>query len=138
MELDFILLFLDTLFLQEEGGFFDFMGGRAGALGSDDPIIKGLIASMFAVAGFGILLNLFNAGVRKKMVDQTKLKRIMKETRAWQKERIAAMRSKDQTKTNELNKKSSYMNKMSMEIKYQNQRHKCNHHRPHVHLHHLH
>ena len=123
MELDFILLFLDTLFLQEaDGGFFDFLGGRAGALGSDDPIVKGLIASMFAVAGFGILLNLFNSGVRKKMVDQTKLRRIMKETKAWQKERIAAMRSKDQAKANELNKKSSYMNKMSMEMMQMNMR----------------
>ena len=50
------------------------------ALGSDDPIIKGVILSMFAVSGFGILLNIFNAAVRKKMVDQVKLKRIMKET----------------------------------------------------------
>ena len=71
---------------------------RKDALGSDDPIIKGLILSMFAVSGFGILLNLFNAAVRKKMVDQVKLKRIMKETRGWQKERMAAMRSKDQAK----------------------------------------
>lgn len=125
MELDFILLFLDTLFLQEDGeggGFFDFMSGRAGALGSDDPMVKGIIASMFAVSGFGILLNLFNSGVRKKMVDQTKLRRIMKETRAWQKERIAAMRAKDQAKTNELNKKSAYMNKMSMEMMQMNMR----------------
>ena len=122
MELDIILLFLDTIFLQEEDGLFDFMAGRAGALGSDDPIVKGLIASMFAVSGFGILLNIFNAGVRKKMVDQTKLKRIMKETRAWQKERIAAIRSKDQAKTSELNKKSSYMNKMSMEMMQMNMR----------------
>ena len=68
-------------------------------------MIKGAVASMFAVAGFGILLNLFNSAVRKKMIDQTKLRRIMKETRAWQKERISAMRAKDQSKTNELNKK---------------------------------
>lgn len=121
MELN-ILLFLDSLFLQEGGGLFDFFGGRSDALGSDDPMIKGVVASMFAVAGFGILLNLFNSGVRKKMVDQTKLKRIMKETRAWQKERIAAIKSKDQAKTNELNKKSSYMNKMSMEIMQMNLR----------------
>ena len=122
MELDIILLFLDGLFLQDDGGLFDFMSGRAGALGSDDPIISGVIASMFAVSGFGILLNLFNAGVRKKMVDQTKLKRIMKETKSWQKERIAAIRAKDQAKTNELNKKSSYMNKMSMEMMQMNMR----------------
>ncbi len=122
MEFDFVLLFLETILLQEDDGFFDFMGGRAGALGSDDPMIQGIIASMFAVAGFGILLNLFNAGVRKKMVDQVKLKRIMKETRTWQKERLAAMRSKDQAKTNELNKKSAYMNKMSMELMQMNMR----------------
>ncbi len=123
MEPGSVLLFLDSLFLQGDGGgFFDFMGGRAGALGSDDPMIQGLIASMFAVAGFGILLNLFNSGVRKKMVDQTKLRRIMKETRAWQKERIAAMRAKDQAKTSELNKKSAYMNKMSMEMMQMNMR----------------
>jgi uncharacterized membrane protein (DUF106 family) len=92
------------------------------ALGSDDPIIKGLVLSMFAVTGFGVLLNVFNAGVRKKMVDQVKLKRIMKETRAWQKERMAAMRAKDQAKVAELGKKSSYMNKMSMEMMQMNMR----------------
>ncbi|MDH3191514.1 MAG: EMC3/TMCO1 family protein [Nitrosopumilus sp.] len=117
MDFNFIFLFLDSLFLQ-----FDFIGGEQGALGSDDPIVQGLITSMFAVSGFGILLNLFNAAVRKKMVDQTKLKRIMKETRAFQKERMAAMRAKDQAKTNELNKKSAYMNKMSMEMMQMNMR----------------
>jgi uncharacterized membrane protein (DUF106 family) len=46
----------------------------------------------------------------------------MKETRAFQKERMAAMRAKDQAKINELNKKSSYMNKMSMEMMQMNMR----------------
>jgi len=117
MDFNFILLFIDSIRLQ-----FDFFGGEGGrmVLGSDDPMIQGLILSMFAVSGFGILLNLFNAGVRKKMVDQVKLKRIMKETRSFQKERMKAMRSKDQTKINELSKKSSYMNKMSMEMMQMN------------------
>ena len=122
MEFDFILLFLDTVFLQEDGGLFGFMGDMRDGLGSDDPIVKGVEASLFAVAGIGILLNLFNAGVRKKMIDQVKLKRIMKETRGWQKERMAAMRAKDQAKTDQLNKKSSYMNKMSMEMMQMNMR----------------
>jgi uncharacterized membrane protein (DUF106 family) len=117
MDINFILLFIDSIPLQ-----FDIFGGERMALGSDDPIIKGLVLSMFAVTGFGVLLNLFNAGVRKKMVDQVKLKRIMKETRAWQKERMAAMRSKDQAKVAELGKKSSYMNKMSMEMMQMNMR----------------
>ena len=123
MEFDFILLFLDTIFLQEDdGGIFGFMGDMRDGLGSDDPMIKGMIALMFAVAGFGILLNFFNAAVRRKMVDQVKLKRIMKETRTWQKERMSAMRAKDQAKTDQLNKKSSYMNKMSMEMMQMNMR----------------
>ena len=117
MDFNVILLFIESIPLQ-----FDFFGGEQGALGSDDPIIKGLILSMFAVAGFGILLNIFNAAVRKKMVDQVKLKRIMKETRAWQKERMAAMRQKDTARAAELNKKSAYMNKMSMEMMQMNMR----------------
>ena len=117
MDFNFILLFIESIPLQ-----FDFLGGERQALGSDDPIIQGLIVSMFAVSGFGILLNIFNAAVRKKMVDQVKLKRIMKETRGWQKERMAAMRSKDQAKVAELGKKSAYMNKMSMEMMQMNMR----------------
>ena len=127
MDFNFMLLFLDSIHLQL--GFLDsislqleFLSGERMALGSDDPIVKGLILSLFGVTGFGILLNIFNALVRKKMVDQTKLKRIMKETRGWQKERMAAMRSKDQAKSAELNKKSSYMNKMSMEMMQMNMR----------------
>ncbi len=118
MDIGTVALFLESVFLQE--GFFDFQ--NRGALGSDDPIIKGMIVSMFAVVGFGILLNLFNAGIRKKMVDQVKLKRIMKETKAWQKERMAAFRSKDEKKQADLSKKSSYMNKLNMEMMQMNMR----------------
>jgi uncharacterized membrane protein (DUF106 family) len=114
---------LNSIFLEShDGGIFGFLSGGQHAMGSADPIIKGVILTAFAVTGFGILLNLFNAAVRKKMVDRTKLARIMKETRSWQKERMAAMRSKDQDRINELNKKSSYMNKMSMEMMQMNMR----------------
>ena len=126
MDFNFILLFIDSALLQLP----DFLGGEGRmALGSDDPIVgrgmdasMALITGMFAVTGFGILLNVFNSAVRRKMVDQTKLKRIMKETKAWQKERMAAMRSKDTARSAELNKKSSYMNKMSMEMMQMNMR----------------
>ncbi len=117
MDFNFVLLFIESIPLQ-----FDIFGGERMALGSDDPIIKGLVLSMFVVTGFGILLNIFNSAVRKKMVDQVKLKRIMKETRAWQKERMSAMRAKDQAKAAELGKKSAYMNKMSMEMMQMNMR----------------
>ena len=129
MDFNFILLFIDSAFLQLP----DFLGGDRMALGAEpeDAYVGGklglygtqaLIISLFAVSGFGILLNIFNSAVRRKMVDQTKLKRIMKETKAWQKERMAAMRSKDTARSAELNKKSSYMNKMSMEMMQMNMR----------------
>ena len=115
MEFNFILNFIDAVFLQ-----MDFFGMREGPLGSDDPMVKGVIASMFAVTGFGILLNLLNSGIRRKMVDQVKWRRITKEVRAWQKERMAAFRSKDNERIASLNKKSSYMNKMNMEMMQMN------------------
>jgi uncharacterized membrane protein (DUF106 family) len=111
MEFNFILNFIDAVFLQ-----MDFFGMREGPLGTDDPMVKGVLASMFAVTGFGILLNLLNSGIRRKMVDQVKWRRITKEVRAWQKERMAAFRSKDNERIASLNKKSSYMNKMNMEM----------------------
>ena len=115
MELNFILHFIDTAFLQ-----MDFFGMREGPLGSDDPMIKGIILSMLAVAGFGIALNLINSSIRRKMVDQVKQRRITKEVRAWQKERMAAFRSKDQARIATANKKSAYMNKMNMEMMQMN------------------
>ena len=117
IEFNFILNFLDLVFLQG-----DLFGIREGPLGTDDPIVKGMLPSAFAVIGFSIMLNLFNAGVRKKLVDSVKMKRIMKETRAWQKERMAAFRAKDQAKIDEMSKKSKYMNKMSMEMMQMNMR----------------
>ena len=115
MELNFILNFIDAVVLQ-----MDFFGMREGPLGSDDPMIKGIILSMLAVAGFGIALNLINSSIRRKMVDQVKQRRITKEVRAWQKERMAAFRSKDQSRIATANKKSAYMNKMNMEMMQMN------------------
>ena len=115
IEFNFILNLLDIIYLQG-----DIFGFREGPLGSEDPLIKGMLLSTFAVIGLSILLNLFNAGIRKKLVDSVKLKRIMKETKGWQKERMAAFRSKDNERIASLNKKSSYMNKMNMEMMQMN------------------
>ncbi len=118
IEISFIFQILDSVFLQ--GDMFGIAGDKG--FGSDDPIIKGMLPSAFAMIGFALLLNFFNSGVRKKLVDQVKLKRIMKETKAWQKERMAAFRSKDQAKIAEMQKKSAYMNKMNMEMMQMNMR----------------
>ena len=55
------LHFLDSVFLQG-----DLFGIREGPLGSADPIVKGILPSIFGILGFSIMLNLFNAGVREK------------------------------------------------------------------------
>jgi len=116
IEFNFILNFLDLVFLQ--GDLFGIRG--EGPLGTADPLVKGMLPSVFAVIGFSIMLNLFNAGVRKKLVDSVKMKRIMKETRTYQKARMAAFKAKDQPKIDELSKKSTYMKKMSMEMMQMN------------------
>ncbi len=117
MEPAVILHFLESVFLQG-----DLFGITQGPLGSADPVVKGMIPSMFGILGFALLLNLFNSGVRKKLVDQEKLQRIMKETRAWQKERMAAFRAKDTEKQAELNKKSAYMSRLNQELMQMNMR----------------
>ncbi len=81
-----------------------------------------MIPSALGIMLIAIGLNLFNAMIKRKMVDQDKVKRLLKETRAWQKERMAAFRSKDQEKIADLNKKSAYMNKMNMELMQLNMR----------------
>ena len=116
------LSFLHAVFLQEDGGLLGFLGGDRAAFGSDDPMVAGLVAAAFAVAGFGVLLNIMNAAIRIKMVDMVKWRRIMKETRAFNKERMAAYRSQDKSRIDQVNRKSAYMNKLNMEMMQMNLR----------------
>lgn len=114
----------------EHSLIFDFLnmvslqipGLSRGPMGSTDPIVKGMIPSVIGIMLIAIGLNLFNAMIKRKMVDQNKIKKLLKDTRAWQKERIAAFKAKDQEKIDELNKKSAYMNKMNMELMQLNMR----------------
>jgi uncharacterized membrane protein (DUF106 family) len=115
MELSIIFNFLNSIFLQ-------IPGLSSGPLGSANPLVKGMIGSALGIVGIAIGLNLFNAVIKRRIVDHSKLKRLMKETRAWQKERMAAFRAKDQEKIDALNKKSAYMNKMNMELMQMNMR----------------
>ncbi len=115
MEHNIIFDFLNSIFLQ-------IPGLRSGPLGSANPLVRGMIPSALGIMGIAIALNFFTAAIRRKMVDQSKLKRLMKETRTWQKERMEAFKAKDDEKIKELNKKSAYMNKMSMELMQLNMR----------------
>lgn len=115
MEHSLIFDFINSVVLQ-------IPGLSRGPMGSANPIVKGMIPAAFGIMAISIGLNLLNAIIKRKMVDQEKVKRLLKETRAWQKERMAAFKAKDQAKTDELNKKSAYMNKMNMEIMQMNMR----------------
>jgi len=94
--------------------------GLSRDLGNGDPIIKGAIPTLFAVSGFGIMISFFNSIIRKKIVDQKKMKQMMNETKEWRKQRTEAMKAKDNEKIFELNKKSGYMNKISFDIMQMN------------------
>ncbi len=115
MEHSIIFDFLNMISLQ-------IPGLSRGPLGSTNPIVKGMVPSVIGIMLIAIGLNLFNAMIKRKMVDQNKVKKLLKDTRAWQKERIAAFKAKDQEKIDELNKKSAYMNKMNMELMQLNMR----------------
>src|SRR5438094_5624560 len=115
MEHNIIFEFLNSILLQ-------IPGLTKGPLGSANPMVKGMIPSAIGITFIAIGLNLINSLIKRKMVDHDKLRRLLRETRAWQKERMAAFRSKDQEKIDELSKKSAYMNKMNMEVMQMNMR----------------
>lgn len=117
MDISILVKSLDFVTLQS-----GLLNNSRAPLGSEHPIISGIVLSIFGVVGLTIILNLFNAGVRKKLVDRDKLERIMRETKSWQKERMNAFREKDVVKQTELNKKSAYMSKMNLEMMVMNMR----------------
>ena len=78
MEHNIIFEFLNFVSLQ-------IPGLSRGPLGSANPIVKGMIPSALGIMLIAIGLNLFNAMIKRKMVDQDKVRRLLKETRAWQK-----------------------------------------------------
>lgn len=112
--INFLNIFLDHNYIQTT--FFGIFGISRDQLGNGDPIIKGVIPTLFSVSGFGILISFFNSIIRKKIVDQKKIKKMMNESKEWRKQRMEAIKAKDNEKILELNKKSSYMNKISFDI----------------------
>lgn len=120
-DFNFLTIFLHNINLQTHNfviwGIFGFSRNQ---LGNGNPIIQGIIPSLFGVTGFGILVGIFNSLVRKKIVDQKKMKMMIKETKEWKNQKINALKNKDNEKILELNKKASYMNKISLEIMQMN------------------
>jgi len=122
-DFNFLSIFFNCCYLQTNGsGLLGIFGININQFVNEEPIIKGMIPTLFLVSGFGISINFFNSIIRKKVVDQRKMKFLMEETKEWKNQKINAVKSKDHEKLLELNKKSSYINKISLEIMQMNMR----------------
>lgn len=120
-DFNFLSIFFNYYYLQTNGsGLLGIFGIDINQFVNEEPVIKGMIPTLFLVSGFGISINFFNSIIRKKVVDQRKMKFLMEETKKWKNQKIKAVKSKDHEKILELNKKSSYINKISLEMMQMN------------------
>jgi len=120
-DINFLSIFFNYYYLQTNGsGLLGIFGININQFVNEEPVIKGIIPTLFLVSGFGISINFFNSIIRKKVVDQRKMKFLMEETKEWKNQKIKAVKSKDHEKILELNKKSSYINKISLEMMQMN------------------
>ena len=120
-DLNFLSIFLNYFYLQTNGvSLLGIFGIEVNQFGIHEHIIKGIFPTLFLVSGFGVLISFFNSIIRKKVVDQRKMRFLMKETREWRNQKNNAIKSKDNEKILELNKKSSYINKISLEMMQMN------------------
>lgn len=86
------------------------------------PIFPDMISSAIVAALIAIGLNTAMAFLRRKTTNIEKMKSVMKETGEWRKKYTEAIKKKDKVPIDELKKKQSQMNKMSMEMQQQQMR----------------
>jgi uncharacterized membrane protein (DUF106 family) len=80
-------------------------------------VTSALVAALIAVG-----LNYGMALLRKRTTNIEKMKTVMKETGEWRKKYTEAIKKRDKTLIEELKKKQSQMNKMSLELQQQQMR----------------
>jgi uncharacterized membrane protein (DUF106 family) len=80
-------------------------------------VISAIVAALIAIG-----LNMAMALLRRKTTNIEKMKTVMKETGEWRKKYTEAIKKKDKALIEELKKKQSQMNKMSMEMQQQQMR----------------
>ena len=81
-----------------------------------------MVTSAIVAAIIAIGLNYAMALLRKRTTNIEKMKTVMKETGEWRKKYTEAIKKKDKNLIEELKKKQSQMQKMSMEIQQQQMR----------------
>ncbi len=86
------------------------------------PLFPDMVTSAIVAAMIAIGLNTAMALLRRKTTNIEKMKTVMKETGEWRKKYTEAIRKKDKVLIDELKKKQSQMNKMSLEMQQQQMR----------------
>jgi uncharacterized membrane protein (DUF106 family) len=81
-----------------------------------------MVTSAIVAAIIAIGLNYGMAMLRKRTTNIEKMKTVMKETGEWRKKYTEAIKKRDKTLIEELKKKQSQMNKMSLELQQQQMR----------------
>ncbi len=89
---------------------------------TNHPLFPDMVSSAIVAALIVIGLNTAMALLRRKTTNIEKMKTVMKETGEWRKKYTEAIRKKDKTLIDELKKKQSQMNKMSLEMQQQQMR----------------
>ena len=86
------------------------------------PLFPDMVTSAMVAAIIAIGLNYGMALLRKRTTNIEKMKTVMKETGEWRKKYTEAIKKRDKTLIEELKKKQSQMNKMSLELQQQQMR----------------
>jgi uncharacterized membrane protein (DUF106 family) len=89
---------------------------------TNHPLFPDMVSSAIVAALIAIGLNTAMALLRRKTTNIEKMKTVMKETGEWRKKYTEAIRKKDKVLIDELKKKQSQMNKMSLEMQQQQMR----------------
>jgi uncharacterized membrane protein (DUF106 family) len=89
---------------------------------TNHPLFPDMVSSAIVAALIAIGLNTAMALLRRKTTNIEKMKTVMKETGEWRKKYTEAIKKKDKALIDELKKKQSQMNKMSLEMQQQQMR----------------
>lgn len=89
---------------------------------TQNPLFPDMVSSAIVAAIIAIALNYGMALLRKRTTNIEKMKTVMKETGEWRKKYTEAIKKRDKTLIEELKKKQSQMNKMSLELQQQQMR----------------
>ncbi|MGA7370755.1 MAG: EMC3/TMCO1 family protein [Nitrososphaeraceae archaeon] len=87
-----------------------------------NPLFPDMVSALIVSALIAVGMNFAMAMLRKRTTDIDKMHRVMKETNEWRKQYTDAIKKRDKVRVEELKKKQSSVNKMTMEMQQQQMR----------------